>query len=241
MDTRDLQELLEPWDWQVEFDARTLSRAGDYCRSGRVRTLRHTEGDGEDVLTGTVQGTRAKPYTCTVRIRCDADSPELDTDCSCPVGWHCKHAAAVLMVATTTPPEGWPGPGARSTTSPRSTVPPVPAPAPVPLPVPAVEPLFEWTRWLRGIETPGAEIDARTAERGRQFGLLLRAGSHVTYPSLQVSPVWLRQSRSKTSAHAGKLVDPQPARLDPHGPVPEPLDGWPADVAGALTVLMHGQ
>ncbi|MGH8151268.1 MAG: SNF2-related protein [Rhodanobacteraceae bacterium] len=236
MNALDLQELLEPMDWVSEFDARTLARAKEYCRNGRVCSLRHTEGDGEDVLTGTIQGSRARPYACTVCIRCDDDAPEFDTDCSCPVGWQCKHAAALLMMASATPPARWPDPHADTADRPRQAN-PVPL---LPDHTPRATPLLEWTRWLDGLGSPADRAASRTAETDRQFGLLLHAGPNRPVASLQVNPVWLRPSRSKSGVHAGHLVDPQPLRITPEGPLPEPVGGWPPEAAGALALLLHG-
>ena len=239
MNTTELQELLDRWDWEVEFDDRTLSRASGYYDSHRVILLQHVVRDGEDVLSAKVKGSRSEPYACTVRIRCDDDMPKLAADCSCPVGSFCKHAAAGMMMATSTPHEFWPE---------GQTPPAIRAGTPVVVPsgferTHCVEPLTdltEWQGWLRGLRGGPENAPFRIAETGRKFGLLLRVDPQRPLPTLRVSPVWLRPSRSTTGIHVGQLVDPQALRLDRHGPVPMPADGWPPGVPAALTILMHG-
>ncbi|HEX7326207.1 MAG TPA: DEAD/DEAH box helicase [Rhodanobacteraceae bacterium] len=236
MDTDDLQDLLYPGSWEGKFDARTLARAKGYYRYGRVCSLVHIEDDGEDVLSGKVQGTRPKPYACTVRLYWDDDELELDTECSCPVGHYCKHAAAMLMVASAKPSAEWPG--ARTDAARRSQ--PVAPVSHAVIAAPQPQPLLEWKQWLHGLGPQPDGAASRVAEADRQFALLLHVGPGRPLPSLQVSPVWLRPSRSKTGIASGRLVDPQPLRLDAQGPVPEPAGGWPADVAGALAILLQG-
>ncbi len=75
-----------------------------YYGEGRV-TLEDVEPDGSG-LEGLVQGSRAMPYRVFVTIKEPSHTgpegrtyPIIEGDCSCPVGYNCKHAAALMMLA----------------------------------------------------------------------------------------------------------------------------------------------
>ncbi|MFW6293606.1 MAG: SWIM zinc finger family protein, partial [Spirochaetota bacterium] len=70
------------------FDERTIGRGIDYYLNGHVLDVR-PEGAR---LTAAVAGTRAKPYTVVV----DTERFERSR-CTCPVGYACKHLAAVVL------------------------------------------------------------------------------------------------------------------------------------------------
>ncbi|WP_237565734.1 DEAD/DEAH box helicase [Ornithinimicrobium cerasi] len=72
----------------------TLTRGEGYAADGRVRTL-VTALDGGTLL-GTVLGSRRTVYQTIVR-RIGADGPGWVGQCSCPVGYDCKHAVAVVV------------------------------------------------------------------------------------------------------------------------------------------------
>ena len=236
MDTIDLQELLDQENWQRHFDRGTLVRAAGYYHGKHVVELRHAPRHDGDLLIGAVRGTERKPYICSVRLSLDDGALELDTDCSCPVGRRCKHAAALLMMATATPSELWPAA----------------KPAPVPpgsfetpraqtirrSPVRPPDELAEWAQWLRTLETAASIRPVATAAAERQFGLLLRGSSYGTPPDLLVCPVWLRPGKTR----AGALVDPQRLSLDHRrGPIPAPAGGWATGTSAALALLLQDQ
>jgi superfamily II DNA or RNA helicase len=50
----------------------------------------------DDTLSGQVQGTQRRPYRVQVRFEED-ENLEIDGECTCPVGFDCKHLAALLM------------------------------------------------------------------------------------------------------------------------------------------------
>ena len=79
------------------FSANALTRARAYV--GRVRNI-ETVGNQ---IQGLVPGSDTVPYRVTVRIeRRDffgQSSIEIATRCTCPVGHHCKHAAALILAA----------------------------------------------------------------------------------------------------------------------------------------------
>ena len=85
-------------------DPNRLSRGRTYARQGAVDDLEVHDG----VITGSVQGSRARPYEVTVRVKpAEAfeslralvpEPPDVSFLCSCP-DWDdpCKHAVAVMM------------------------------------------------------------------------------------------------------------------------------------------------
>jgi superfamily II DNA or RNA helicase len=78
MTYQDLNEL---------FDNGTLSRASALRRQGKVLKVEHSKHE----LKGQVRGSAGERY----RVRIDLSDID-DHECSCPVGYFCKHTAAVL-------------------------------------------------------------------------------------------------------------------------------------------------
>jgi len=85
----DLREL----HLRRNFDARTLQRAHNYFREDRVLVVREVD---PETLAALVAGTARDPYTLSVDCFADGGSVVIEADCSCPVGFNCKHAAAAL-------------------------------------------------------------------------------------------------------------------------------------------------
>jgi superfamily II DNA or RNA helicase len=79
----------------------SFEKGRPYQRQGLVRDLRADKGGQR--LIASVKGTRPRPYHVFVEIA-DSDPVSLSARCSCPVGWNCKHAAAVLLEALHNPP-----------------------------------------------------------------------------------------------------------------------------------------
>ncbi len=79
----------------------SFEKGRSYYREGAVRDLRADKGGQR--LIASVRGTRPRPYHVFVEID-DADPVVISGRCSCPVGWNCKHAAAVLLEALRNPP-----------------------------------------------------------------------------------------------------------------------------------------
>jgi superfamily II DNA or RNA helicase len=88
-------------DIQTAIPSGTLSRGYGYQRQGRVQGLRFLE-DGE-VLTGRVRGSQPRPYEQQIQIVADGDHVEILGSCTCPVGFNCKHVAAVLLAGMANP------------------------------------------------------------------------------------------------------------------------------------------
>jgi len=80
-----------------------IDKGRSYFLRGAVRDLR-ADGSGSR-LVAEVQGTRVKPYHVEIAIE-KRRGIRLVGQCSCPVGWNCKHCAAVLLQAIEQPPAG---------------------------------------------------------------------------------------------------------------------------------------
>ena len=81
--------------------AESFDKGRSYQRDGAVRELRADKGGQR--LIASVRGNRPRPYHVFVEIA-DSEPVSLTARCTCPVGWNCKHAAAVLLEALTKPP-----------------------------------------------------------------------------------------------------------------------------------------
>ena len=91
---------LQPRNWLSLFDRATVLNGRDYAQRGKVLSLDEQWHDGALMLNARVSGSVATPYRTTVAVF-DAGSGrfEFDSICSCPIGEHCKHAAALLFEA----------------------------------------------------------------------------------------------------------------------------------------------
>ncbi|WP_111768112.1 DEAD/DEAH box helicase [Nakamurella deserti] len=97
LDRFGLAELVDPGSYE---------RGVQYFRSGQVLTVRHDTAAG--VVTGSVRGSGAIPYSVTVSYTLAPNGAlrTVDAACSCPVGFECKHGIAVLLAALTTAAAG---------------------------------------------------------------------------------------------------------------------------------------
>ena len=74
------------------FDSRTVSKALRYAHA--VSELRWLNAD---TLGGKVQGTQPHPYEVRVHFHGIGEGMWVEGECTCPVGFDCKHAAALLI------------------------------------------------------------------------------------------------------------------------------------------------
>ncbi|MGD9613888.1 MAG: SNF2-related protein [Alphaproteobacteria bacterium] len=81
-----------------------IEKGRRYFLRGAVCGLR-AEEDGSRLIAE-VQGTRATPYRVEIAIEHSRKGVKLAGQCSCPVGWNCKHCAAALLQALEEPPSG---------------------------------------------------------------------------------------------------------------------------------------
>ena len=78
------------------FDSTTLQRARSYVSKGYVEDI---EKRPNGILLGQVSNGRGMAYRQTIHI----DDRRIEGYCSCPVGFNCKHVAAVLLQETARP------------------------------------------------------------------------------------------------------------------------------------------
>ncbi|MEP6981305.1 MAG: DEAD/DEAH box helicase, partial [Nakamurella sp.] len=90
VDRHGLTELVDPG---------TYERGARYFRTGQVITFEHDPARG--VVNGSVRGTGPMPYTVDITYTPGAGGRlrAFESDCSCPVGFECKHAVALLLTA----------------------------------------------------------------------------------------------------------------------------------------------
>jgi superfamily II DNA or RNA helicase len=91
-------------DIEANFDARDLSHGRAYWQRGAVQDLKVQKNGCE--LTAKVRGTKPRPYIVSVSITPlrpkrsgGFTRTTLIPECSCPIGYGCKHAAAVCFEA----------------------------------------------------------------------------------------------------------------------------------------------
>src|SRR5450755_1109891 len=88
---------LERSELEGHFSATTFKRAGTYARGGRVLDVDWDED--EQALQATVVGHGAL-YETTAYFVGDGDNfAFIEGECTCPIGWNCKHVAAVVLSA----------------------------------------------------------------------------------------------------------------------------------------------
>jgi superfamily II DNA or RNA helicase len=81
------------------FDSATLARGRAYASAGAV--VEHEYDPTDDVVTGEVQGTARHPYEVVIQLaRAESRAVvDVDGDCTCPVGYNCKHVVALVLVS----------------------------------------------------------------------------------------------------------------------------------------------
>ncbi|MBP1178452.1 SWIM zinc finger domain-containing protein [Methylobacterium sp. PvR107] len=76
-----------------EVGRKAFEAARQYLRDGRVLAFEQDE----EVVFGRVLGTAARPYEQTIEIEDIRGGVRIAGECSCPVGFNCKHVAALLL------------------------------------------------------------------------------------------------------------------------------------------------
>ena len=93
-----LREWLIADQWQDIFDKQTLQRSRAYTSEKMIRNisfevdLQHKTA----VLYGLIHGTSPVPYQAQIILSQTKDQWDVETTCSCPVEYKCKHTAALL-------------------------------------------------------------------------------------------------------------------------------------------------
>ncbi|MBE0474431.1 DEAD/DEAH box helicase [Rhodoferax sp.] len=82
-------------------DAATYTRGLELYRNQRVLTLSIEPLDNGWLLQGDVQGSVRKPYNVSIELDRGANGRVIDwySDCTCPVGYQCKHGVALMIKA----------------------------------------------------------------------------------------------------------------------------------------------
>ncbi|RPJ35252.1 MAG: DEAD/DEAH box helicase [Verrucomicrobiaceae bacterium] len=95
----DLLDEIAKYDVQAEFSPNTVKRAMSYLAPGIItRFSSRTEDDGVISFSAKVAGSRKTPYSTSVDFFIGDDGEwEVDYFCNCPVGFYCKHSAALMM------------------------------------------------------------------------------------------------------------------------------------------------
>jgi superfamily II DNA or RNA helicase len=201
MDETTFRDLLAR-HWTTLFDPHTIEKGADYLRRGYVLGTHYEAGDGEGALIGMVEGTARDPYAAGVRLEWDGQRARLDSYCTCPLEFECKHVAATVLFALRGKPAGQ----VRADLEPTTPQ------------------LGAWKNWLDGLRAPaGNEIrplHSSTAE-GSICAILLRADSAQALPTLQAQVVRVKPGKR------GGYATPQP--LQPSWADPAPWSGLDAD------------
>ncbi len=83
------------------FGAPVLQRGSDYVETGHVLSCEISDANPRITLVhGQVQGSGGRSYGTTVTLAEDPSGAWIDARCTCPVVRMCKHAAALMLVAT---------------------------------------------------------------------------------------------------------------------------------------------
>jgi len=80
------------------FSQITYQRGLAYAEEGRAKIAEAHPADRKLYITGTCRGNLSKPYRQEVQLDIDAGLVErVHGNCSCPVGFNCKHVVALLL------------------------------------------------------------------------------------------------------------------------------------------------
>ncbi len=94
------QEILN--NLYFQFDSKTVLRGQNYYKSGFVKSCdTKIDEDGDIIINSLVDGT----FLYSQDILIDGDNYSIDGDCSCPVGYNCKHVAAAIFQYLANPME----------------------------------------------------------------------------------------------------------------------------------------
>ncbi len=74
-----------------------FKRGRDYFQHGHVLELEVSDGSDETVITAVTRGSQGEHYRQDIGIEITPFGALFDGDCSCPVGYNCKHVAAASL------------------------------------------------------------------------------------------------------------------------------------------------
>ena len=84
-------------DLEANLELRFIDRGAVYFRQGKVGEL-YVDRNGRHI-EALVRGSRSRPYAVDIRINGTREDREIEGYCTCPVGYNCKHVAAILLAA----------------------------------------------------------------------------------------------------------------------------------------------
>ncbi len=86
-------------DIEIACGPPSFQRGVGYWEEGRVIDCRHEETDEADleIVSAKVRGSGRRVYHQFIELRDHRGGVEIDGECSCPVGYNCKHVAAALL------------------------------------------------------------------------------------------------------------------------------------------------
>ena len=192
----------------IDDTSRAAADRGErYWRQGRVVALRVSETNDGVRIEARVKGSRQTPYVQTVEILDDLVAL-IEGDCSCPVGFNCKHVAAVVFAAiaqrasagraaaprivAASGSGGYAAPGLK------------PPPAPV---VKLLDPrLSAWIATLAQLESESEDYPADV--RQRLIYVLVPGQPHVGAPDVAVVPTSARLLKSGVFSDKTARYDP---------------------------------
>ncbi len=210
MSAFDPATALLPRHWQPQFGATTLRRARDYANTGRVTALQVNWLDWQTLsISALVQGSTRKPYRTRADISGIDGDIDYDCDCTCPVGYNCKHAAAVLIEAAAlvgkaaiAAPASTPHGLAKATAASRRSA------KPDALPVPASAP---WRQWMNTLADnpplPSAALTAPARRLAALFDVVTQPRSASALGELLACLITVQPTQQ------GKLGKPESLRL----------------------------
>lgn len=208
MDTSTFQQLLAK-ALQVMLGERTISKGLGYL--GQVSGMEVELGEDSGWLSALVQGSAPQPYAVEIEVQIENGEAFAAGNCSCPVGFNCKHVAATLLVALK---EGLP-PARTDTGNPGQAA-------------GSGSPLGEWKGWLERLVAGPPALPAPASGREALISILLSV--HPGSPQrLRAQPAWVQRGKRGGYVKARPLVR-NFVRPDPW----DGLDGQALRLVGAL-------
>jgi len=94
-----LRDWLAGGGWVRHFGKAVVGRAADYANPSTIRDLEWDSEDtpGHHVIDALVSGSARSPYHTSVFLTASNGEWDVDVDCTCPMGFGCKHGAAVML------------------------------------------------------------------------------------------------------------------------------------------------
>lgn len=104
-----LVDMAEPVELAALVGMGPFTRGRAYAREGRVHLLHHDPETGE--VMGLCQGSGTHTYATTLEYEYSPAGvlTAVEGECSCPVGYNCKHVVALLLTALGSPSAGGAG------------------------------------------------------------------------------------------------------------------------------------